>query len=89
MKKNSYLLNLSRGSVVDLTHLRYALDTGHIAGCALDVYQNEPKSNNNNWFNIMQGAQNTILTPHIGGSTVEAQKNIAIDIVEKIRNIME
>jgi len=89
MKKNSYLLNLSRGSVLDLGHLRNAIDSGHIAGCALDVYPNEPKSNNSNWTNIMQGARNTILTPHIGGSTIEAQKKIAIDIVEKIRNIME
>ena len=86
MKKGSYLLNLSRGKVVDLNVLRYAINNGHIAGCAVDVYPNEPKSNTNDYGNVLQGCPNTILTPHIGGATEEAQYNIGTDASNKLYN---
>lgn len=88
IKKGSYLLNLSRGKVVELEPLRKAIDDGDIAGCALDVYPEEPKSNCEDWINIMQKANNTILTPHIGGATEEAQINIGIDVSNKIINYL-
>ena len=83
MKKGSYLINLSRGNVVKINDLKEYLDKGHLGGCAIDVYPSEPKSNGE--YNcILQNCNNTILTPHIGGSTLEAQKNIAKDLCEKI-----
>lgn len=88
IKKGSYLLNLSRGKVVELEPLRKAIDDGDIAGCALDVYPEEPNSNCEDWINIMQKANNTILTPHIGGATEEAQINIGIDVSNKIINYL-
>jgi len=84
MKENSYLLNLSRGSVVDLNSVREYIDNGKLAGLAIDVYPNEPKTKINNWKNVLQGAKNTILTPHIGGSTEEAQILIADEVGNKI-----
>lgn len=84
MKPGSYLLNLSRGSVVDLEALAQALKTGHLAGAAVDVYPQEPKSNSEPFENVLQGLSNVILTPHVGGSTEEAQKNIGIEVAEAI-----
>lgn len=66
MQKGSYLLNASRGTVVDLNALADALKSGHLAGAAVDVYPEEPEENVNNWTNILQNCPNTILTPHIG-----------------------
>ena len=88
MKKGAYLLNLSRGKVIDLQALRESIDDDHLGGCALDVYPSEPKANCDNWENIMQHAHNTILTPHIGGATEEAQTNIGIDVSHKIINYL-
>jgi len=84
MKKGSYLLNLSRGSVVDLSALASSLKEGHIAGAALDVYPSEPKSNDEKFTNVLQGIPNVILTPHVGGSTEEAQKNIGLEVSEAL-----
>jgi len=89
MLPGSYLLNASRGSVVDLEALAKALTNGHLAGCAIDVFNNEPLVNCTNWYSILQKCPNTILTPHIGGSTLEAQYAIANDIVNKIFNYLE
>jgi len=84
MKKGSYLLNASRGSVVNLGDLVKALKSGHLAGAAIDVYPTEPESNTNSWESELQKCPNTILTPHIGGSTEEAQYAIAAEVSEKV-----
>ncbi|EKB50920.1 phosphoglycerate dehydrogenase [Cecembia lonarensis] len=84
MKKGSYLLNLSRGHVVDIKALKDALDSGHIAGAAVDVFPEEPKNNSEPFVSEIIGTRNTILTPHIGGSTSEAQVNIAKFVPGKI-----
>lgn len=84
MRAGSFLLNLSRGTVVDIPALRKALDSGHIAGAAVDVYPTEPKSNQDKFTNELRGLDQVILTPHIGGSTLEAQENIATEVASKL-----
>ncbi|EOZ97703.1 D-3-phosphoglycerate dehydrogenase [Indibacter alkaliphilus LW1] len=84
MKKGSYLLNLSRGHVVDIPALKVALDSGHIAGAAIDVFPEEPKNNEEPFVSELIGCKNVVLTPHIGGSTSEAQVNIARFVPGKI-----
>jgi D-3-phosphoglycerate dehydrogenase / 2-oxoglutarate reductase len=84
MRKGSYLLNLSRGSVVDIGALHHALVRGHLAGAALDVYPKEPSSSKDPFQSEMRGLENVILTPHIGGSTEEAQRNIGIEVSEAL-----
>jgi D-3-phosphoglycerate dehydrogenase / 2-oxoglutarate reductase len=84
MKKGSYLVNLSRGHVVDIKALKDALESGHIAGAAIDVFPEEPKNNDEPFVSELIGMKNTILTPHIGGSTLEAQQNIARFVPGKI-----
>lgn len=87
MKDGSYLINASRGSVVDIPALIDAMRTGKIAGAALDVYPNEPAGNGdyftdslNDWCSQLRGLKNIILTPHIGGSTEEAQSAIGVEV---------
>jgi len=77
MKAGSYFLNLSRGNVVNLEALAGSLKAGHLAGAAIDVFPKEPKSNSEKLICALQKLPNVILTPHIGGSTEEAQENIA------------
>ena len=84
MKKGVYLLNLSRGHVVDIPALKAAVESGHIAGTAVDVFPQEPKNNEEPFVSELIGLRNTILTPHIGGSTLEAQQNIARFVPGKI-----
>lgn len=84
MKKGSYLLNLSRGHVVDIKALKDALESGHIAGAAVDVFPEEPKNNDEPFVSELIGCKNVVLTPHIGGSTSEAQVNIARFVPGKI-----
>ncbi len=84
MKKGSYLLNLSRGSTVDIEALAAALKSKHLAGAGLDVYPHEPDSNTERFSSPVCGLDNVILTPHIGGSTEEAQRNIAIEVAHKL-----
>jgi len=84
MKKSSYLLNASRGTVVDIPALAKALKSGHLAGAAVDVYPTEPEANIKNWQNELQNCPNTILTPHIGGSTEEAQYAIGLEVADKL-----
>lgn len=84
MKKNSYLLNLSRGSVVDIDDLAEALKSGHLAGCAVDVYPKEPSTNGTGFITSLQNCPNTIITPHIGGSTLEAQEAIGKEVSTKL-----
>lgn len=80
MKKGACLLNLSRGSVVDLKALASALSNEHLAGAAVDVYPKEPKNNQEVFESPLQGLDNVILTPHVGGSTEEAQINIGQEV---------
>lgn len=82
MKPGSYLLNASRGKVVDIPALAEALKSGHLNGAAVDVYPSEPEENSKGWISELQGCPNTILTPHIGGSTEEAQEAIGIEVSE-------
>jgi D-3-phosphoglycerate dehydrogenase len=84
MRKGSYLINASRGTVVDIDALGKALKSGHVAGAAIDVFPVEPKSNDDRFESPLVGLDNVLLTPHIGGSTLEAQKNIAIEVASKL-----
>ena len=84
MKRGAILINASRGTVVDIDALRAALDSGHIAGAALDVFPIEPKSVDEPLASPLIGLPNVILTPHIGGSTVESQENIGREVAEKL-----
>lgn len=77
MKKGVIFLNLSRGHIVDIKALKENIQSGKVAGCAVDVFPHEPKSNDEEFVSELRGLPNTILTPHIGGSTLEAQENIA------------
>ena len=76
MKKGVIFINLSRGHLVDIKALQAAIQSGKVAGCAVDVYPYEPVSNHEEFVSELRGLSNTILTPHIGGSTMEAQENI-------------
>ena len=76
MNPRSLFLNLSRGFVVDHTALRRHIESGHIAGAAIDVFPKEPKANGEEFVSELRGLENVILTPHIGGSTEEAQQDI-------------
>ncbi|MEI9950093.1 MAG: phosphoglycerate dehydrogenase [Pseudomonadota bacterium] len=80
MRKGSYLLNASRGTVVDIPALAQALQSGHLGGAAIDVYPQEPESNDDPFQSELQGLKNVILTPHIGGSTSEAQESIGREV---------
>ncbi|MCJ1378784.1 D-3-phosphoglycerate dehydrogenase 2 [Xylographa soralifera] len=91
MKKGSYLINASRGSVVDIPSLIDAMRSGKIAGAALDVYPSEPGGNGdyftndlNPWAEDLRSLKNIILTPHIGGSTEEAQSAIGVEVSEAL-----
>lgn len=84
MKKGSYLINTSRGSTVCLSDLVTALKEKHLNGAAIDVFPEEPSSNNEVFSNDLQKMDNVILTPHIGGSTEEAQVGIANDVAQRL-----
>ena len=84
MKRGAYLINNSRGTVVDLDALAEALRDGHIAGAAVDVFPVEPTSNNERFKSPLQGFPNVILTPHIGGSTEQAQDRIGVEVARKL-----
>ncbi len=84
MKKGAYLINLSRGKVVDIPALREAILSGQLNGCAVDVFPKEPRGNNDPFVSELSCLPNTILTPHIGGSTMEAQENIGNYVPSKI-----
>jgi D-3-phosphoglycerate dehydrogenase len=88
-KKGSILLNYARGEVVDLDALRKALDDGALSGAAIDVFPWEPEKNGDRFETPLQNAPNVILTPHIGGSTEEAQQNIGQDVSQKLLQYLE
>ena len=84
MKKNSIFINAARGTVVKIDDLADALESGHLAGAAIDVFPVEPKANGERFVSPLQKFDNVILTPHIGGSTEEAQENIGIEVSSKL-----
>ncbi|HQX72859.1 MAG TPA: phosphoglycerate dehydrogenase [Chitinophagaceae bacterium] len=88
-KKGAILLNYARGEVVDLDALRKEILEGHISGAAVDVYPWEPEKNGDHFQTPLQDLPNVILTPHIGGSTEEAQQNIGEDVSVKLFNYLE
>ncbi|MGO1545513.1 MAG: phosphoglycerate dehydrogenase [Gulosibacter sp.] len=88
MRPRSIFLNLSRGHVVDLEALRDNLVSGHLAGAGLDVYPVEPKKAGDPFDSVLQGIPNVILTPHIGGSTAEAQEDIGRFVAGKFRDLV-
>lgn len=84
MKDNVIFLNLSRGHVVDIKALKKNIESGKIMGAGIDVYPQEPKTNNEEFVSELRNLPNVILTPHIGGSTLEAQENIGNFVPGKI-----
>lgn len=88
MQKGAFLVNSSRGTVVDLDALKQALDKNHLAGAAIDVFPNEPGQPEDKFECPLQNVANVILTPHIGGSTQEAQENIGLEVSEKITKFL-
>ncbi len=80
MRAGSYLLNASRGTVVDIPALAESLKSGHLAGAAIDVFPEEPESNSDGFQTPLRGLANVVMTPHIGGSTAEAQEAIGREV---------
>lgn len=89
MRKGTIFLNYSRGDVVDLDALRNFIEDGTISGAAVDVFPFEPEKNGDEFVSVLQNLPNVILTPHIGGSTEEAQANIGLDVTAKLINFLE
>lgn len=89
MKKGAILINYSRGDVVDLTALQKNLENGSISGAAIDVFPEEPEKSGDKFETALQNLPNVILTPHIGGSTEEAQENIGHDVTAKLITYLE
>jgi D-3-phosphoglycerate dehydrogenase len=83
MKPGSIFLNAARGTCVVIEDLADAIKSGHIAGAAVDVFPKEPKANGEEFVSPLRGLDNVILTPHVGGSTMEAQANIGLEVAEK------
>ncbi|NDC78033.1 MAG: phosphoglycerate dehydrogenase [Chitinophagia bacterium] len=88
-KKGSILLNLARGEVVDLEALRKSMEEGVVGGAAVDVFPWEPEKNGDRFETPLQGMPNVLLTPHIGGSTEEAQQNIGEDVSRKLLQYLD
>lgn len=89
LKKGAIVLNLSRGNVVDLSALREAIVAGEVAGAAVDVFPVEPEAKGEQFQSPLQGLANVILTPHIGGSTEEAQESIGVDVATKLVSLID
>jgi len=84
MKKGAHLINAARGNVIVIEDLAAALESGHLAGAAIDVFPIEPAGKDEQFESPLRGMSNVILTPHIGGSTQEAQENIGIEVADKL-----
>jgi len=83
MKQGAILINAARGNVVEIAPLANAIKNGYLSGAAIDVFPVEPKSNDDEFVSELRGLQQVILTPHIGGSTIEAQANIGLEVADK------
>ncbi len=88
-KEGAIIINYARGEVIDLDDLALAIETRQIAGAAIDVYPVAPEKNGDTFTSPLQGLPNVILTPHIGGSTEEAQQNIGEDVSSKLLSYLE
>jgi D-3-phosphoglycerate dehydrogenase len=88
MRQGSTFLNLSRGFVVDHAALRRHIEAGHIAGAAIDVFTTEPKHKGEPFVSELRGLPNVILTPHVGGSTEEAQQDIGRFVAGKLHDYL-
>jgi D-3-phosphoglycerate dehydrogenase len=84
MKKGAIFINASRGTVANLEAVAESIKAGDLAGAAVDVFPVEPKGNNEEFVSPLRGLDNVILTPHVGGSTMEAQANIGVEVAEKL-----
>jgi D-3-phosphoglycerate dehydrogenase len=84
MKKGAFLINAARGMVVEIEALAEALKSGHLLGTAIDVFPEEPSGDADEFISPLRGIPNAILTPHIGGSTLEAQANIGDEVSGKL-----
>ena len=89
MKRGAYLINNARGGIVDLEALAAALRSGHLAGGAIDVFPVEPGAAGDAFTTPLQGIENVLLTPHVGGSTVEAQERIGEEVARKLLDFLE
>lgn len=83
MKKGAIFINAARGTCVEIEALADAIKSKHLNGAAIDVFPKEPKANDEEFMSALRGLENVILTPHIGGSTLEAQANIGLEVAEK------
>lgn len=83
MKEGAIFINAARGTCVVIEDLAEAIQSKHLAGAAIDVFPKEPKGNNEEFVSPLRGLDNVILTPHVGGSTMEAQANIGLEVAEK------
>lgn len=88
MKNGSFLINYSRGSVVDIDALAAAIQESHLGGAAVDVFPKEPASNEEKFTSPLQNLPNVILTPHIGGSTEEAQRSIGSEVAASLQQFL-
>ena len=88
MKQDAVLINLARGQAVDIDALHAALAEGRLRGAAIDVFPVEPASAAHTFESPLRALDNVILTPHVGGSTVEAQRNLGIEVSEKLRDFL-
>jgi D-3-phosphoglycerate dehydrogenase len=84
MKPGAHLINASRGTVVDIDALAEALSSKHLAGAGMDVFPSEPRTSGDEFVSPLRGMDNVLLTPHVGGSTEEAQQNIGLEVAEKL-----
>ena len=89
MKDGAFLINNARGNVVDIPSLAEALESGKLAGAAIDVFPSEPKSGTAEFSSPLRGCENVLLTPHIGGSTLEAQSAIAREVGNKLTRYLQ
>ena len=89
MKEGSIFLNLSRGFLVDYSHLRHQILSGRVVGAAVDVFPVEPKKQGDSFDSELRDLPNVILTPHVGGSTEEAQEDIGLFVAGKLRDYLE
>jgi len=89
LRKGSIIINYSRGDVVDLLALKKYIDNGVVTGAAIDVFPEEPEKSGDPFITALQNLPNVILTPHVGGSTVEAQSNIGLDVSSKLIQYLE
>lgn len=88
MKPGAVFINLSRGFIVDMAALKASLESGHLNGAGVDVFPAEPRANGDPFESELAGMDNVILTPHIGGSTLEAQRDIGVFVANKIKDYL-